>query len=186
MKTVPCKSRLPANRCLLPRRRRLSPRVIVVCWVVMVAFCLIAQSGAAEVDPPDADDLMVGEWVVQPHQSQFCKDAPEQSVRQIADMGWGLLETHWTGLDHKGAPVDVCYVSRFDGLKYPGNILKRVYFATSWKFVNPHRIEFEDWSKDNKVIGWGVRTISKDGQTMTQTVKVPGKACVEVQVFARR
>ena len=154
---------------------------------VAAGLCLAsAPCSAATVAPPNPKDLMQGKWVLQTGDSKFCKDAPKQSAREIVDLGWGLLVTHWTGVDSKGAPMDIRYVLRYDGRKYPADILKPVDVAISWKLVNPRRVEFVDWSKDNKVIATNVRTISEDGQTMTQKTKRAGDACEDVQVFQRQ
>jgi hypothetical protein len=105
------------------------------------------------------------------------------------DAGWGFVSVHWTGVDSKGTPIDSRYVYRLDGKKYPSDIVKPSEVAITWKQVSPSRIEFVDWSKDNKVIAENVRTVSSDGQTMTQTTKFSGKAaqsCQDVQVFERR
>ena len=135
---------------------------------------------------PNPKDLMEGNWVLQPGQSKFCKEEPKQSSREIVDAGWGLIVTHWTGVDAKGAPVDIRYVLRYDGQKYPADILKPVDVAISWKLVNPHQVEFVDWSKDGKAIARNVRTISDDGQTMTQKTRPTGQTCEDVQVFTRQ
>jgi hypothetical protein len=152
----------------------------------MAGLCLVAQSSVATVEPPNPKDLMEGKWVLQTNNSKFCKDAPKQSSRDIVDAGWGMLVTHWTGVDSKGAPVDIRYVLRFDGQKYPADIIKPVDVAISWKLVSPREVEFVDWSKDDKVIARNTRTISDDGQTMTQKTRRPGEACEDVQVFTRQ
>jgi hypothetical protein len=150
------------------------------------AVCLLtAGSALAAVEAPNPKDLTQGKWELQVAKSKFCKEAPKQSSREIVDAGWGLLVTHWTGVDSKGAPVDIRYVLRYDGQKYPADI-KPVDVAISWKLVSPRQVEFVDWSKDNKAIAQNVRTISDDGQTMTQKTKYTGQACEDVQVFERR
>jgi hypothetical protein len=166
-------------------KRRSSTHLFSACSLA-AGLCLVAQSSVATVEPPNAKDLMEGKWVLQSDNSKFCKDAPKQSSREIVDAGWGLIVTHWTGVDSKGAPMDIRYVLRFDGQKYPADIMKPADVAISWKLVSPRQVEFVDWSKDNKVIAQNVRTVSEDGQTMTQKTKHPGQACEDVQVFVRQ
>lgn len=166
--------------------RRSSIRLFSDCLLVTVGLCLAAQSSMASVEPPDPKDLTEGKWVLQGNDSKFCKDAPKQSSREIVNAGWGLMVTHWTGVDSKGVPVDIRYVWRYDGGKYPADIMKPVDIAISWRLVNPHQVELVDWSKDNKVIAKSVRTVSADGQTMTQKTQYPGQACEDVQVFVRQ
>lgn len=167
-------------------KRRSSTRLFSAWPLATAGLCLIAQSSMATVASPNPKDLTVGNWILQGGVSKFCKDAPKQSNREILDAGWGLVSTHWTAVDSKGAPVDIRYVFRYDGQKYPADITKRVDVAISWKLVNPRLVEFVDWSKDDKIIAQNVRTVSEDGQTMTQKTKVTGQACEDVQVFARQ
>jgi hypothetical protein len=167
-------------------KRRSSTHLFSACSLATAGLCLVAQSGVATVEPPNPKDLTEGNWVLRGNDSKYCKDAPKQSSREIVNAGWGLMATHWTGVDSKGAPVDIRYVWRYDGQKYPADILKRVDVAISWKLVNPRQVEFVDWSKDNKIIAQNVRTVSEDGQTMTQKTKFPGQACEDVQVFVRQ
>jgi hypothetical protein len=149
-----------------------------------------AQVGIA-VQPPNARDLTLGKWELQVSKSHFCTDAPQKSARDNIDAGWGVVSVLWTGVDAKGNPINVRYVYRLDGQKYPSDITKPSGVAISWIMVNPSRVEFVDWSKDDKKIAENVRTVSADGQTMTQTTKyVPGeggkKECVDTQIFERQ
>ena len=154
------------------------------------AVCLLSASGvSAAVEAPNPKDLTVGKWELKLAQSKFCKDAPQRSAREIVDAGWGLMSVHWTGVDAKGAPIDIRYVWRFDGKKYPDDIVNTSDVAIIWKRVSPSRVEFADWSKDNKKTAESVRIVSDDGQTMTQTTKHldrPDQSCQDVQVFERK
>jgi len=154
--------------------------------VIAAGLSLAAVQSSLAAEPPNPKDLMEGNWVLQVSQSKFCKDAPKQSAREIFDAGWGLVATHWTGIDAKGVPIDIRYVARFDGTKYPADIVKPANVAISWKLINPRQVEFVDWSKDNKAIAQNTRTVSEDGQTMTQKTKATGQTCEDVQVFARQ
>jgi hypothetical protein len=150
---------------------------------------LTAGSALAAVEAPNPKDLTQGKWELQLAQSKFCKDPPQHASREIFDAGWGFVSVHWTGVDAKGTAIDSRYVYRFDGQKYPSDIVKPSEVSITWKKVSPSRIEFVDWSKDNKMLAENVRTVSSDGQTMTQTTKFSGKAaqaCQDVQVFERK
>ena len=158
----------------------------VTSGVITAGLCLAAMQSSWAAEPPNPKDLMEGNWVLKVDQSKFCKDAPKQSAREIVDAGWGLVVTHWTGIDAKGVPIDIWYVARLDGTKYPADIMKPSPVAISWKLVSPRQVDFIDWSKDNKTIATNVRTVSEDGQTMTQKTKLTGQTCEDVQVFARQ
>ena len=141
---------------------------------------------AAAVEPPNPKDLTQGVWDLNLKKSKFCKPMPRSGRREIVDVGWGLIGVHWTGIDANGKPIDVRYVWRYDGEKYPATIMEPAKEAISWKLVNPTRVEFVHWSKDNKKTEELVRTVTPDGQEMTQTRSYLGGAeCVDVQVFQR-
>lgn len=153
--------------------------------VAVTAILLTATSYAAEV--PNSKDLTQGVWEMDAAKSKFCKPTPRASRREILEAGWGLIAVHWTGVDADGKSIDVRYVWRYDGQKYPADIMKPAREAISWKLVNPHRVEFQHWSKENVKTEELVRIVSQDGQEMTQTRKYLGGAeCVDVQVFRRQ
>ena len=114
-----------------------------------VAAALLATAAAA-VEPPNPKDLTQGVWELDLAKSKFCKPKPRSGRREILDTGWGLIAVHWTGADAAGKPIDVRYVWRYDGEKYPATIMEPANEAISWKLVNPSRVEFVHWSKDNK------------------------------------
>jgi hypothetical protein len=159
---------------------------------VAALVALFATSAAMAAEPPNPKDLTQGLWELELSKSKFCKPAPKKSTRHIFDAGWGLMVVHWTGIDDKGKPMETRYVWRYDGEKYPATIDKEAAEAISWKLVNPSLVEFTHWSKTDKVTEELVRTVSKDGQEMTQTrkylgAKADGKAeCVDTQVFKRQ
>jgi hypothetical protein len=150
-----------------------------------VALAFLA-SAAAAVEPPNPKDLTQGVWDLDLTKSKFCKPTPRSGRREIVDLGWDLIGVHWTGTDRDGKPIDVRYVWRYDGQKYPATIMEPAREAISWKLVSPTRVEFVHWSKDNKKTEELVRTVTPDGQEMTQTRSYLGGAeCVDVQVFRR-
>ena len=176
------------SSCTKTSERKLKP--LAGTLSVTAAVCLLtAASAVAKVEAPNPKDLTQGKWELQLAKSKFCKEAPQHATREIFDAGWGLMSVHWTGADAKGAPIDIRYVWRFDGQKYPSDIVKPSEVAITWKRVSPSQVEFIDWSKENKMIAESVRRVSSDGQTMTQTTKYSSKAdqsCQDVQVFERQ
>ncbi len=159
------------------------------CLAVAVAALLTAGSSLA-AEPPNPKDLTQGMWEMDLNKSKFCKPTPRSSLRHIFHAGWGLMVVHWTGIDHEGKAVESRYVWRYDGEKYPATIGgpdQPTREAISWKLVSPSRVEFVHWSKDDKITEELVRTVSADGQEMTQSRKYLGGAdCVDIQVFQRR
>lgn len=152
---------------------------------------LAAAAAAAAVTPPNPKDLTQGKWELVLEKSSFCAEAPQKSAREIVESGWGLITAHATGVNAKGKPTDGWYVWRYDGQKYPADINRVANEYITWKLINPSRVEFTHYSKEDQPTQLLVRTVSSDGQTMTQTTnfvgkKKDGKDCMDSQVFQRR
>lgn len=158
--------------------------------------CVAALAGALATgtvlaaDPPNPSDLTQGHWELQLDKSKFCdpSHAPRKSVRDIVDAGFGLITVHWTGISASGKPMDIHYVYSYDGRKFPAGIYgPKAKEAITYHLINPHRVEFEHWSMDGQRTQSLARTVSEDGQTMTQTTKLSDRpGCEDVQVFQRR
>jgi hypothetical protein len=160
--------------------------VSLLVRVATLAAAALVAAGAGAVEPPNPKDLTQGVWDLDLKKSKFCKPTPRSGRREIVDLGWNLIGVHWTGIDANGKPIDVRYVWRYDGGKYPATIMEPANEAISWKLVNPSRVEFVHWSKDDKKTEELVRTVSADGQEMQQTRSYLGGAeCIDVQVFKR-
>jgi hypothetical protein len=159
----------------------------VATAAVGVAVLAGAGSSQAAVTPPNAKDLTIGKWELNLAKSKFCGPAPQKSARNIYEAGWGLVVTEQTGINAQGKPTKGGYVARYDGEKYPANMAPDSREAIIWKLVNPHRLEFTHWNKQDKITATYVRVVSDDGQTMTQTGKAVSRPnCDEVQVFERQ
>lgn len=173
-----------------PGQLRRSPGHLRTTCLALAMAALFATGSSLAVEPPNPKDLTQGKWEMDLKKSKFCRPTPQSSMRHIFDAGWGLMVVHWTGIDHEGKPVDARYVWRYDGEKYPATISgpdQPTREAISWKLVSPSRVEFVHWSKDDKITEELVRTVSEDGQEMTQSRKYLGGAdCVDIQVFQRR
>jgi hypothetical protein len=155
----------------------------------VLLLCVGAFGVATAGTPPNPNDLTQGAWELDIAKSRFCDQAevPRSSHREIVDVGWGLVSVYWTGLDSAGKPVDIRYVYRYDGQKYPDDIKTLAGEAISWKLVSPNRVEFLHWSRGNKVTQRLVRAVSDDGRTMTQTTRLANRpGCTDVQVFTRQ
>ena len=161
----------------------------ILCATTLFACLLAGRTSVASVDTPNPKDLTQGNWDMQPDKSKYCnaKTAPKSSTRSIFDAGWGLIVTEWGGVGADGKPIVTRYVARYDGQKYPANITKPDSAeAIVWKLVDPRRLEFTHYDKADKVTSTYVRTVSPDGQEMTQISTFVGQECKDVQVFKRR
>jgi hypothetical protein len=168
------------------RRRSAATRSRLTAAAMVLALPFCSATAALASEPPNPEDLTQGSWELDLARSNYCTPAPQVSKRDIIDAGWGLIAIHWTGINSKGEPIDVRYVYRYDGEKYPSTIDSPADEAITWKLVSPHRVEFTHWSKDNEITEELVRTVSSDGQEMTQMRKYIGpEECVDIQVFQR-
>jgi hypothetical protein len=160
-----------------------------VIGVTAVTALFAARIGLA-ADPPNPKDLTQGNWELQLDKSKFCipSQAPQKSVRAIVDEGWGLISVHWTGVGANGKPMDIHYVYSYDGRKFPVGVYgPKSKEAITYHLMSPNRVEFQHWSMDGKLTQSLVRTVSDDGQTMTQTTKLTNRAgCIDTQVFQRQ
>jgi hypothetical protein len=159
-----------------------------------IAVATVLHYGAVLGAEPAAKDREIGKWELQLSKSHFCNPAaaPQKSARDIVDAGGSILMIHWTGVDPKGKPVDIHYVLRYDGKKYafPSDVADPEVYI-SWKRISPSEVAFIDWSKDGKKLAENTRTLSEDGNTMTQSttaVDASGHkaACTDHQVFERQ
>lgn len=155
--------------------------------IVSLAFASISLAA----QPPNPKDLTQGHWELSLEKSHFCTPAPRKSVRDIIDAGYDLIAAHATGVGADGKPIDFRYVWRYDGKMYPANIDRPANEAIRWKLVDPHKVEFNHVTKADVITQKLVRTVSDDGQVMTQTTEfVGGKGgkanCVDTQVFVRK
>jgi hypothetical protein len=163
-------------------------------YIVGVLVGALTSGSSWAADPPNPKDLTQGNWQADFSRSKYCEGqsqgqrVPRVSRRQIIDAGWGLISVHWTGIDADGKPMDIRYVYRYDGQKYPADLGDTpAKESITWKLVNPHRVEFVHRSKGDKVTQRLTRTVSEDGQTMTQTTRYTNRpGCEEVQVFERQ
>lgn len=167
---------------------RLSARSqTIVAGLFVAAIIVLATGNLGAADPPNAKDMTLGSWTLDVSKSKYCgPNTPKGGGRVITDAGWGMIAVVQKGFDQKGQPTESRYVLRYDGQKYPSTIDRPANESITWKQIDPRRVEFTHWSKEDKATAEYVRTVSADGQTMTQTVKRPGQECVESQVYNRQ
>ncbi len=127
------------------------------CFAAATAVLLTANTALA-VDPPNLNDLIQGTWELNVAKSKFCGPVPQKSTREIFDAGWGLIVTTQGGVYADGKPINNHYVARYDGQKYPSTIDRPAKDSVTYKLVNPHRLEWTHWSKDDKKTSEQART----------------------------
>ncbi len=159
--------------------RTLGAVAALACFATMDAH-------AASVKAPNPKDLTQGMWELNHAKSKFCGTPLKKSTRYVRDIGWDMVLVTWDMIRADGQPELRQYVYRYDGDKYPGGGIEiPAIEAISWKLIDPNHVEFVHWSKDNKKTGTYTRTVSADGQTLTQNFKSESRPCEESQVFDR-
>ncbi len=153
-----------------------------------LAGFVVASASAANISPPSAKDLTVGDWEINLAKSKYaCSKPPQASRRHIFDAGFGVTVVEWTGTTTDGKPFSTRYFWRYDGGEYPVSIDgPDAREGIVYKLINPHRVEFVHVDKQHKVTSTYYREVSADGQTMTQSSKFTGRDCEDLQVFERR
>jgi len=168
-------------------RPLLLPKPAKLFFVTTALVLLFNSQISMAVEPPNPSDLTQGNWELDLDKSTFCMPVPQSSRREIIDVGWGLISVFWTGIDASGEPMNIRYVYRYDGDKYPATIMSPADESITWKLVSPSRVEFTHWSIDNKITEELLRTVTSDAQEMTQTRKyLSTENCVDIQVFQRQ
>ena len=174
-----------------PIARRNSRTAFVLSATALTALAMARVGLTAE--PPNAKDLLVGDWVMELDKSKFCNpaEAPKQDARKIEDEGYGMVSVHWTGVAADGKTIDRRYVYFNDGHRVPAGEFNGLPLETkesmTFHLVSPHRLNWEHWSRGGKLTSTYVREVSADGQTMTQTNKLLNRpGCEDVEVFRRQ
>jgi hypothetical protein len=154
-------------------------------FCVSAALMFTAGAASAAVAPPNPKDLTQGHWELNLTKSKFCNKPPQKGGRWIFDAGWGLVVFEQSGVNAEGKATSGRYVGRYDGDKYPDIATGPAKEAIAWKQISPSRIEFAHYDKQDKITSEYVRTVTADGQQMTQHAKFVGRDCQEDQVFDR-
>ncbi len=160
--------------------------MVVRSLALVLLFASAGSVSASAVEAPNPKDLTQGTWELNLAKSKFCGPAPQKASRVILDAGWGLIVVTQESVNTEGTATVGHYVARYDGQKYPSTIDRPAPESITWTLVNPSRVEFVHRSKEDKVTSSYVRTVSPDGQTMTQHAKFADRECEQSQVFDRR
>jgi hypothetical protein len=150
----------------------------VTLGVILAAAALMAAQG---VDP------RVGTWHLNVAKSKYSPGpAPKSQVLTIAAAGEGEKVTS-ESISATGQKMTTVYTAGYDGKPHPltGS---EVADTVTLKRVDSHTTERTD-SKGGKVVQTYTRAVSKDGKTMTVTVKgtnAAGQAVQNVLVFDKK
>ncbi len=104
--------------------------------------------------------------------SKFSPSAPVKSLtttREATDGGIKVTTTGERASDTGDASINSSYVAKYDGSESP--VSGAPYDTISIKQVNANTLTFSAKKKDGKYSVTGRSVVSKDGKTMTHTIK---------------
>ena len=134
-----------------------------------------------------AADPASGTWELNLAKSKFSPGPPPKSLTRTFEVTGADVKYTLKGIDAEGKPTLVQFTAKYDGKDYPVTgspdfdaiSLKRVDAVTTHATLK----------KGGKVVQTSTRVVSKDGKTLTLTVKgtnAKGQAVNNVTVFDKR
>lgn len=148
-------------------------------WAVLPALLASTMLGAA--------DPALGTWKLNVAKSKFSPGPPLKSGTVVYEAVGDAIKRTGETVDANGVTTNMQYTASFDGKDYPvtGSPL---FDSITTKRVNDNTAE-ATLKRDGKVVGNGRRVISKDGKSMTITVKATnaeGKQVNNVSVYEKQ
>lgn len=130
----------------------------------MAGVVLWACSGAALAQGADP---LLGTWKMNPAKSKYSPGPAPKSVSVVFAAAGDAIKVTADEVDSEGRPRQTEYTAGFDGKDHP---IKGAANAdtVALKRIDTHTTERTD-KKAGKVVATFVRTVSKDGKTMTVT-----------------
>jgi hypothetical protein len=116
-----------------------------------------------------AADNTLGTWKLNMEKSKFSPSAPVKNLTQMREAADGGVKVTVTGELADGNPINGSYTAKYDGKESP--VTGAPYDTIAIKQVNANTFTFVQKKTDGKYSVTGRTVISKDGKTMTSTVK---------------
>jgi hypothetical protein len=134
-----------------------------------------------------AADNSLGTWKLNMEKSKFSPAPPVKSLTATREASDGGVKVTTTGERADGAAINGSYTAKYDGKEYP--VTGAPYDTIAIKQVNANTFTTTQHIKDGKYRATARMVISKDGKTMTSTVKgtnADGKAMNSVMVYDKQ
>ena len=134
-----------------------------------------------------AADNSLGTWKLNMAKSKFSPAAPVKSLSSVREAADGGLKMTTTGEQADGTAINASYTAKYDGNETP--VTGAPYNTISVKQVNANTLTFTQKKKDGKYSVTGRSVVSKDGKTMTSTIKgtnADGKAYSATMVWDKQ
>jgi len=119
-----------------------------------------------------AADNSLGTWKLNMEKSKFSPSAPVKSLTATREASDDGVKVTMTGERADGTPINGSYTAKYDGKEYP--VTGAPYDSIAIKQVNANTFTT---TQKNSVTKYNTRSravISKDGKTMTITVRGTG------------
>lgn len=116
-----------------------------------------------------AADNSLGTWKLNMEKSKFSPSTPVKSLNTTREESDGGVKVTTTGERADGTPINASYTAKYDGAECP--VTGAPYDTISMKQVNANRFTTVQKMKNGKYSVTGTTVVSKDGKTMTGTVK---------------
>jgi hypothetical protein len=116
-----------------------------------------------------AADNSLGTWKLNMEKSKFSPSAPVKNLSTMREATDGGVKATTTGEQADGTPINASYTAKYDGKETP--VTGAPYDTITIKQVNANTLTTVQTKKDGKYHVTGRSVISKDGKTMTSTMK---------------
>jgi hypothetical protein len=134
-----------------------------------------------------AADSSLGTWKLNMEKSKFSPSTPVKSLSTTREASGGGIKVTTTGEQAGGTAVNSSYVAKYDGSESP--VTGAPYDTISIKQVNANTFTYSAKKKDGKYSVTGRSVVSKDGKTMTNSIKgtnTDGKAYRATMVWDKQ
>jgi hypothetical protein len=138
-------------------------RSIFTKSVLCVAITVVAVFAA---------DNSLGTWKLNMEKSKFTPSAPVKSLTSTREASADGIKVTTTGERADGTPINAAYTAKYDGKEYP--VTGAPYDTIAIKQVNANTLTANQKNSGTKYSTTVRSVISKNGKTMTSTVKGTG------------
>ena len=160
----------------------MQPLFRTLAFGAMLSLSFPAMSLSAQAADPAS-----GIWELNLAKSKFSPGPPPKSQTRTFEVSGADVKYTLKGIDAEGKPTLVQFTAKYDGKDYPVTGSPD-FDAISLKHVDAVTTE-ATLKKGGKVVQTSTRVVSKDGKTLTLTVKgtnAKGQAVNNVSVFDKR
>jgi hypothetical protein len=116
-----------------------------------------------------AADNTLGTWKLNMEKSKFSPAAPVKSLTSTREASDGGVKVTSTGEQADGTAINASYTAKYDGKEYA--VTGSPYDTITIKQVNANTLTFTQKKKGGKYNVTGRLAVSKNGKTVTSTVK---------------